>query len=255
MTDKPIPAGPLASRTAPASRGIEWLFDGFRHFRADWSSWLAASIILTLISILVTVLVPVLGSIVLFLFTPVLLGGLMQGLAGTERGRHFAVSDLFVAFSGPHTGQLVLIGLVWLLLNTAAMVVSFVLLVLFAGLDFLTHLAQSEDMLAAARALTLGIGLLLALLVYVALLIPITMLVWFAPALVVIEGEEAFAAMKHSFVGCLRNFMPYLLYGLVGLIVFPLLLVLTFGFGSLLLVPVGLASIYSAYKDIFHRPQ
>lgn len=254
MTDTPLPAGRLASRTAPASRGIEWLFDGFRHFRADWSSWLAASIILTLVSVFLQVLVPVLGTIILFLFTPVFLGGLMQGLAGTERGRHFAVSDLFVAFSGPSTGQLVLIGLAWLILNTAAMVLSAVVLVVFAGMDLLDHLAQSEDMLAAARALTLGIGLAFALLVYVALLIPITMLVWFAPALVVIEGEDALAAMKHSFVGCLRNFMPYLLYGLVGLVVFPVLLVLTLGFGSLLLIPVGLASIYSAYKDIFHRP-
>lgn len=246
-------AGPLASRTAPASRGVGWIADGFRHFRDDWLAWVLATLVLTAISLFLQVLVPVLGTIALHLLTPVFLGGLMQGLADSARGHRFAAGDLFRAFSGPHLGQLVLVGFVWLLLHLVALVAAGTVFVMFAGAGFLTSLAQSESMLAAAVALTSAIGLLLALLVYVALLLPIAMLAWFAPALVVLEGEGAFSAMRHSFVGCLRNFLPFLVYGLVGLLLFPLLLALTLGLGFVVLVPVGLASIHSAYKDIFHR--
>ena len=253
MTGYVEKGGVLASRTAPAARGVGWITDGFRHFRADWGAWLLASILLTLITTILQVLVPVLGTVAVFLLTPVFLGGLMLGLARRETGQPFETADLFRAFQGHHGGQLVLVGVVSLVLNIVALAATLAFVLVFAGAGFLTALAQSEDMLAAATALTFSISLLLGLLVYVALLIPITMLVWFAPALVVLENESAFAAMKHSFVGCLRNFLPYLVYGLVGLVVFPLLIVFTLGLGVFVLMPVGLASIYSAHKDIFHR--
>ena len=41
------------------------------------------------------------------------------------------------------------------------------------------------------------------------------MLNWFAPALVALRGVSAIDAMKLSFVSCLRNWLPFLLYGLV----------------------------------------
>lgn len=254
MQTRTSSVNPLAARTAPAARGIAWITDGFRYFQRDWVAWLLVTLLLMAITFGSLLLVPVLGYITAFLLTPVFLGSLMQGVAARDQGRPLAVNDLFTAFQGPATGQLLLVGLVSLALNLLAVVGALVFVMFFSGAAFLTGLAQSEDMLAAAMELTFSIGLLIGLLIYVALLIPITMLVWFAPALVVLEGESALAAMQHSFVGCLRNFLPYLVYGLVGLLVFPLLMIVTLGVGFLVLVPVGLASIYAAHKDIFHRP-
>lgn len=243
----------LASRVAPGARGAGWVADGFRHFREDWQVWLLVSVLTTVGALIVQLLAPVLGTLLVFLLMPVMVGGLMSGLSEREHGRALTVADLFRAFGEHHAGALITVGIVSFMLNVAALVAAIVVTVLFASADFLTALAQNEDMLAAGRELTFSLGLMTGLLLYVALLIPITMLVWFAPALVVLEGESAAAAMRHSFVGCLRNFVPYLVYGVVGVVVFPLLVLFTLGLGALVLVPVGLASIYSAYKDIFHR--
>lgn len=247
------PAGVLASRTAPLARGAGWVTDGFRGFAADPGAWLGISILMVVLSLLVQGLLPVLGTVIVFLLSPVLVGGLMQAMAERDGGRALRVGDLLRAFSGPHVGALVRIGAVSLLLNVLAFSLMLAFVDYVAVLDVLTKLAQNEDMLRAASDLTYALGLLTGALLYIALLIPITMLVWFAPALVVLEGEGALPAMKHSFVGCARNFMPYLVYGLVGLVLFPLVLVFTFGLGFLVLVPVGLVSIHVAYRDIFHR--
>lgn len=245
-------AGTLVSRTAPWGRGAGWIADGFRLVAADWLAWLLVSIILLVTSSVLQFL-PVIGTIAVFLLMPVFLGGLMLSIDANHEGKPLEVAGLFEAFHGPATGELIKVGLATLLLNMLVALLTLAFVVAFAGLDFLTRLAQTEAMLAAGMELTFGIGLLLALLVYVALLLPVTMLVWFAPALIVLEHETAGSAMRHSLIGCLRNFGPYLVYGLVGLLVFPLIAILTLGLGILFLVPVGIASIHAAYRDIFHR--
>jgi uncharacterized membrane protein len=103
-------------------------------------------------------------------------------------------------------------------------------------------------------ALPSGAGtltILLAVLVAVALMIPAAMAIWFAPALVVLNDFGVGDALKASFAACLKNFVPFLVYGLVfvGLAVvasIPLML------GWLALGPVVAASVYTAYRDIFY---
>jgi len=275
MTHPATRSGTLASRTAPWARGAGWLMDGVRAFAADRAVWTGIGVILLAGSLLLQVALPVLGTVIVFLLSPLLVGGLMLALAERGSGRALQWRDLLRAFSGSPVGALVAIGAVSLLLNVLALLFMLAFVNRVAGLETLTQLAQNADMLRSAMDLTYALGLLVGLLVYVGLLVPITMLVWFAPALVVLEGEGALAAMKHSFIGCARNLGPYLVYGLVGLLLLPLLLVLPVvvvavtgspslwpvllaSLASMLLaflvaVPVGLASIHSAYRDIFHR--
>jgi uncharacterized membrane protein len=66
----------------------------------------------------------------------------------------------------------------------------------------------------------------------------------------VLRGVEPLEAMRLSFSGCLRNVVPFLLYGLLGLglaivATIPLLL------GWLVLGPVTIASLYTGYCDIY----
>jgi uncharacterized membrane protein len=90
----------------------------------------------------------------------------------------------------------------------------------------------------------------LAMLVMFALLLPLMMALWFAPALVVFHERGPVEAMKESFVGCLKNIVPFLVYGLVGL-VFAILASIPVGLGWLLLGPVLIASLYASYRDIY----
>lgn len=96
----------------------------------------------------------------------------------------------------------------------------------------------------------IGIGVLLVTLVAVALYVPVAMAVWFAPALVALRGLGTLDAVKLSFFGCLRNIVPFLIYGLI-LFVLALLASIPMGLGFLVLVPVAVGSQYAAYKAIF----
>ena len=95
---------------------------------------------------------------------------------------------------------------------------------------------------------TMGLGILVML----ALMLPLVMAVWFAAPLAVLQDQGAFDAMKGSFAGCLKNIVPFLLYGIVMLVLsvvasIPLLL------GWLVLGPVLAASVYTAFRDIYFQ--
>jgi uncharacterized membrane protein len=85
-----------------------------------------------------------------------------------------------------------------------------------------------------------------------ALFVPLAMAVWFAPALVLLDGLPAWRAMQLSLRACVRNVLPFLLYSVAmfGLLVVALA---PFFLGLLLWVPLAILSVYTAYRDIFAR--
>jgi uncharacterized membrane protein len=93
-------------------------------------------------------------------------------------------------------------------------------------------------------------SILLAALIMLALALPLYMAVWFAPALVVFHSLGAIDAMKASFFGCLKNIVPFLIYGIVGLLL-GIVASIPFGLGWLVLGPVTIASAYVGYRDIY----
>jgi uncharacterized membrane protein len=95
-----------------------------------------------------------------------------------------------------------------------------------------------------------GLGVVLVSLITIALIVPVYMAFWFAPALVAINGMSPVAAISQSFVGCLKNFLPFLFYGVIFLV---LIVVgsIPFLLGLLIVVPLILISTYTAYRDIY----
>jgi uncharacterized membrane protein len=99
-----------------------------------------------------------------------------------------------------------------------------------------------------------GVGAVMGILLLVFLvLVAMSLLysaMWFAPALIVLQGLAPFDAMKASFSACMKNWAS-------GLIYFILVTLLTLaGFIPLLLglfvvCPILFASIYTSYRDIF----
>ena len=80
------------------------------------------------------------------------------------------------------------------------------------------------------------------------------MATWFAPALIVLHELAPIAALKASFYACLRNWIPFLIYGL-AMLVLGILAAIPVGLGFLVLIPVLVASVYTAYRDIFRAAQ
>jgi uncharacterized membrane protein len=79
---------------------------------------------------------------------------------------------------------------------------------------------------------------------------PVYAAIWFAPALIAFHDVDALAALKASFFAIVKNIPATLWYSLI-LLVLAIAAGIPFGLGYLVLAPVAVASIYTAYRDIF----
>lgn len=239
---------PLEPRTRPAGQGLSWIAGGWTLFKQAPTVWIGALLVLLLINIALA-FVPVIGSIASVLISPVLMGGFMLGANKLNSGQPFVIKDFFAGFS-THTGSLVGIGAFYMLgsivLTVLAILIMLGPMMSAAGGLNVQALEHNPEQLFEA----LGPNILLMFLVMLALIVPLFMAYWFAPALVMLNGMSAIAAMKLSFIGCLRNILPFLVYGLVSTLLM-IAAIIPFGLGLLVLSPVLIASIYVAYRDIY----
>lgn len=241
----------MASTAIPSPRavaprqGVTWLTAGFGYFQKDALAWIGVTILLFLI-MLALAFIPLLGNLASQILMPVFMGGLMLGCKSRAEGSEFQVTHLFAGFSR-HTGPLVVLGFLYLAGVIVLLILAVVLLFVVGGAaGIFASLGSGDPAAMAAHHDTL----MLVVLVVLALYLPLLMAIWFAPLLVVVHDAAPLDAMKLSFQGCLMNVLPFLLYGLLGLVLaiiaaLPLLL------GYLILVPMIYASIYAAYRDIY----
>ena len=234
-------------QTVPAGNGTQWIGDGFRLFGKAPGIWIVNIIILLVLSFVLAV-IPVIGGIAQNLLTPVIMGGLMIGCRSLEAGNGLQVEHLFAGFK-EKTGQLVLIGVFMFVATVVIVIILFVLAFVVFGAGLMQAIGEGRGFSQWLIAQGLPMLLLLILLA-TALFIPLAMAYWFAPALVVFHNMEAMPAMKASFLGCLKNFLPFLLYGIV-MLVLAIVAAIPLFLGLLVLVPVGYATIYTSYKDIY----
>jgi uncharacterized membrane protein len=76
------------------------------------------------------------------------------------------------------------------------------------------------------------------------------MMIWFAPALVAFHNVPAVDSMKQSFQACMKNIVPFLVYGIIALCL-AIVATIPLGLGWLVLGPTLIGSIYYSYRDIF----
>lgn len=235
-------------RLAPG-RGLTWIAEGFALFRAEPLIWIV-EIVLLIVALSLLSMVPLLGSLLATVLQPVFLAGLLRGCRDLDQGQEFRLEHLFVGFR-ENTRSLLALGL-WLALAWVGIAAMLVVAALGAGLfgSALFDSAEWPDGLPrwADQAALLGVLLMasLGLLLY----LPVAMAAWFAPALVLFDDLDAWKALKASFLGCLRNAWPLLVYG-AALLLLLLVAVIPFGLGLLVWVPVLLASVYVSYREIY----
>jgi hypothetical protein len=225
-------------RDVESGRGWGWIRDGWTLFRRQAGMWIVLTILFFLI-VMSMQFVPVLGMIASVLLVPVFVAGLMTGAQTVSRGGELELAHLFAGFRR-NTGQLMLVGVIGFVLTFIAMIPM--TLVMGAGLFVAGATSSSIPAFGAAT--------LLALLISLALLVPINMAMWFSSALVILQDHSAARAIGQSFRGCLKNIVPFLLYGII-LFFFAMIAAIPFGLGWLVLGPVVLCSVYIAYRDIY----
>lgn len=225
----------VGGRSVPAGNGVAWLGGGWELFRAAPGTWILLCVVYVLLMVVLG-MIP-LVNFLLSLLAPVFIGGIMLGCKALEEGEELTVGHLFAGFSG-HAVNLLLVGLIYLAGVAGVVLVMALLIGGGIGLG-----AFSGGGFPAT-------GMIVGVLVGCLLIVPLAMAVWYAPALVVFNGQTPFEAMKASFFVSIKNFLPFLVYGLV-IIVLAILASLPLFLGWLILIPVLQASIYVSYKDMF----
>jgi uncharacterized membrane protein len=76
---------------------------------------------------------------------------------------------------------------------------------------------------------------------------------WFAPPLVMLHDLPAIPAMKESLFASLRNWLPFLVYGLV-MGALAVAAAIPMGLGLLVWLPLLVASSYASYRAVFTEP-
>jgi uncharacterized membrane protein len=76
----------------------------------------------------------------------------------------------------------------------------------------------------------------------------------FAPMLIYFNGLQPMVALRVSLLGSLSNLVPYILCSLILQLAALVLGLLPFGIGLILLLPLGLTSLFVSYRNIFPFP-
>jgi hypothetical protein len=248
----------MQARVVETRRGVLWLAEGWRLFRAAPLGWLALVFAYWIIMTLVSVL-PFIGVAAASMAVPAFSVGFMAAARAASRRAPVELGLLFEGFRHHRKSQLILGAIYFaclgLLLAATTLADDGTLARwMLTGRRPDEEAMQSDEFLGA---------LFLAALLYA----PVLMMFWFAPPLAAWHGTGPAKALFFSFFACLLNWRPFLAYGAVSAfcalalplavlfvlmmasfkvaamsLVFPLLLVL---------LPTLFASFYASYHDIF----
>lgn len=196
----------LEARRASAGEGWRWLGAGWRLFAQAPLRWLLALAISAALYVGVA-MVPVLGTLLNVLIGPVLLAGLMALAHGIHEHDDRRLSLIFSGFR-QHSGRLVLLGLLYLVLVLVALLITGVAAVAL-GMEQLPDGPLSSGQILRVVALAL---------LFSALILPVSMAYWFAPMLVFFADMKPAQALRASLTASLRNWLSLLVYGLAALI-------------------------------------
>jgi uncharacterized membrane protein len=235
-----VPGG----QSRPAGHGWTWIAQGWELFKRQPGMWIGI-VLLAFVIFIGAALIPVVGGLLMTLFGPVFAAGIMVGCKTLDSGGELELGHLFAGFR-ERTGTLISVGALYLAATLAVILVVSLLM----GVGMMTMMGGGDPQAMAA----MGMTMVLAMLVMFALLLPVIMAIWLAAPLVVFHEQGAVEAMKGSFMGCLKNVLPFLVYSVV-LFVFSLVATLPLMLGWLVLGPVFAASIYTSYRDIYLKPR
>jgi uncharacterized membrane protein len=231
------------ARSVDAGRGVAWWSEAWALFMKNPGMWVVFGLIV-LIAYIVLAFVPFIGTLAAALLTPVFMGGWLLAIAKLEQGGSLEPADLFLGFK-EHLNPLMVLGALTL---AATFVISLIVGALgfgaAMGAGAGVAMQSAGGMMAAA-----GMGML-AMLIGLALMVPVTMALWFAPALVVFRGAAPMDAARTSFAACLRNIVPFLVFGVLYFVA-AIVASIPAGLGWLVLLPLGFLTLQTTYRDIF----
>ncbi|HSD59766.1 MAG TPA: BPSS1780 family membrane protein [Burkholderiales bacterium] len=239
-------------RPVPAGNGWQWIADAWKLFLKHAGIWVLLFVIFMVILVALGWLGAI-GNLAAALLIPILGGGFVLAARTSDQGGAPEIAHLFAGFK-EKAGPLAMLGV----FNLVALLVIF-LIVAVVGVIMGVGTgmgAMMGGMAGGGHGATMGsmaamsASMLLGFLVMLALSVPIAAALWFAPALIMFRNAAPMDALKASFTACLKNMIPFLIFGLAALGL-SIVASIPFGLGWLALGPVLGISVYTGYRDIF----
>jgi hypothetical protein len=227
-------------RTVAAGRGAAWIGDAWRMLRAQPGLW-AAALVLLFVAYMVLSMIPLVNFVVQ-LVVPFAYAGIALAADQQRRTGTFELKVLLGGFERQAL-SLLAVGVTALL----AGVIFLIVLAIFIGTDMVAALADGAQ---SDLSIFMSVKFWLAILIGVALMLPVGFATYLAPQLIVLHDQPALTAMKMSLVGTARNILAGLVFGLCAMVLIvvsmiPLLL------GLLIAIPILAITNYTVYRDIF----
>lgn len=226
------PTGPVQAITVPAGHGVNWVTDGWHLFKKSPGMMIAMWLVLMII-VTAANMVPLLGQLI----TPALMAGFMIGLAQLENEGELRFEALFDGFK-QHGGPLLVLGGIFMLV--------IFLLVVVCGV----FVAMALSAMGSGSGVGTVLGSLMLIVLGFMTILLVVFAMWWAPCLVVFNGQSPLDALKLSIQAIFRNLLSSLVYSLVLLVLY-LAVMVTLGLGILVVGPLVIVSAYTSYRDIF----
>lgn len=229
------PGGAPPFRRMNADQATVWLREGWELFKRAPGLWIAILVIYVVI-IVVANLIPVVGGLALALFGNVFRFGMLSGARDLAAGKPLTIGHLFAGFGSSRMGSLMLLGVLALI---GALCIGMPMGLIVAAV------------IGGGRSAGFGFatGMLMGILALV-LIAVISAALLFAAPLVGFRDLAPVEAVKLSFAATLANWVPLLLWGVLGMLL-TLAGAVPFGLGLLVVIPLLLTSYYCMYRAIF----
>lgn len=231
----PVPA------RVPPGRALIWLREGWQLFMQHPAIWVAMGA-LTFVLLAIAVPLPLVGRVLAMVVLQVLAGGMIAAARHADESGTLQLNELWEGLR-KHAANLAMIGVLQGIALTAAGILTMLTslaLGLLLDLTGLSHFSLITVVLSWMADLFVSfivvVGMLLAL--------------WFAPALVMLNRASPFDAMRLSFRATTHNIGAAGLLSLLLFIGVPLIVISTFGFGIVLVIPLVATTIYASWRDV-----
>jgi hypothetical protein len=227
-------------RTVSAGRGAAWIGDAWRLLKGQPGMW-AAALLLMFAAYMFASMMPLVGFFTSFL-VPFAYAAIALAAHEQQRTGNFQLNVLWESFKKHPVPLLVVGGASFL-----AGIIFLIVMAVFIGSEIVgTMLGTSEP----DPSTFLTTKFWLAFLVGLALALPIGFATYLAPQLIVLHDQPPIEALKMSLVGCVKNILPGIVFGLLAMLMvlvsmIPLLL------GLLITLPILAITNYTVYRDIF----
>ena len=211
--------------------------------------WIVMIVLYAMFYVVLAIL-PGIGSLLGYVLYGVIGAGWLAAAHAVANGEKLEIDLLFAGFKSK-TGPLFVLGAIYV----GGLIAILLLMAIFLAIGLGTSgaigaiLSGDSSQLASIAGASI-VTFMFAALVGLALLAPLLMALWFAPALVYFHNEPPLDALKVSFFACLANMLPFLVYGIV-MVILIVLAVIPLMLGFLVVGPLALISSYTSYRAVF----